>query len=77
MAVVSRTSQTLGGDRATFAARTRLEQVKEAKANGLLQLIIAFDNDVCVVPEFLQVGALRIDQAIPTSVARLRRVPRA
>ena len=70
VAVVAGPGESLAGDRASFGARTGLHQVKEPEPHGLLGFRVAFDLDVRVLPEVVEVLALRVQQRFPPAVAR-------
>ena len=70
MAVVARTGQTLGRDRAVFATCARLENVKKSEAHCLLNLGITVQLHIGPLPEFVQVHALLVEQALPAGVPR-------
>src|SRR5690606_24261157 len=67
--VVARAGQSLGGNRPHLVACTGLQHVEYAEPDGLLDLRIAIDTDVRVVPELVQVLPLRLDQPVPPRVA--------
>lgn len=65
VAVVARAGEALGADRPLLGAGAGLQHVEEAEAHRLLHLRVTLDLDVGVVPERVEVVALRLDQALP------------
>ena len=58
-------------DRAPLGPRACLQDVKHAKAHGLLELEIAIDLNVGALPEVVEIPSLRAQQPVPTAVACL------
>ena len=58
VAVVARARQPFGGDRPLLGPGARLQRLKEAEADRLLQFVIAVDLDVRPGPEVVEVLAL-------------------
>ena len=72
MPVVAGAGEPLRGDRAQLGAGAGLQRVEQPEADRLLQLGIALELDVGAVPERIEVRALRVDEAVPAGMARLR-----
>ena len=75
VAVVPGAGQPLCGDRPLLSARTRLDRVEQREPERLLELRVTVELDVGLVPEPVKVGALLLEQAVPSGVlcARHRR----
>src|SRR6185312_14272219 len=70
MAVIARTGQSFGRNRAMFRTRPGLEDMKKREAYRLLDLRVTLDLDVRAPPEVVQVGPLLGKQALPAGQAR-------
>ena len=70
--VVPRAGQPFRPDRPTLGSRAGLQRVEDPEPHGLLQLGIAFELDVRVTPEPLEVPPLALDQPLPAGVPGLR-----
>ena len=71
VAVVAGAGEAFRPDRALLGAGAGLERVEEREADRLLQLEVAVQLDVGALPEVVQIGALRLEQALPARVPRL------
>jgi hypothetical protein len=72
VAVVPAPGQALGWDGASLGPGPGLQDVKQRKAHGLLDLGGALDLDVGALPEIVQIATLLLDQAIPAGLGRRR-----
>ena len=70
--VVAGAGEPLGGDRLPLAAQSGLQDVEHAHADGLLQLLVALDLDVGLVPVLVQQVPLLADQPVPAGQLRRR-----
>ena len=68
MAVIAWTGQSLRRNRALFAPRPGLQRVKQREADRLLELRVAVDLDVRVLPELVEKRALLLEKPVPAGL---------
>jgi hypothetical protein len=68
--VVAGAGQPLGRDRLALGAQAGLQDVEHAHPHGLLQLVVALDLDVGLVPVLVEQLALLAQQPLPAGQLR-------
>ena len=71
MTVVARAGETLAGNGPLLASCPGLEDMEHGAVDGLLQLGVTLELDLGSLPEFVQIGALRVGQTLPAGVPSL------